>query len=396
MLLDVGTAAVSWISTNVYYLSLLGMSAIIIFSKWKAGVLNKVFKYQFQLFWLILTILYVITFVISFGGLYYTIILSNIAKIAIVLAAALIEPDTFIDRFIRLVTFLAAVSLVIFVGYFIFGTGFWSPITSHLPVVRPKTISLGAQYGAFFLCFNYFDPSRNSYIFGEPGEYQLVISVALFLLLFMENKLREKEKNRSMVILLITMVTIQSTTGYFNLIVLVVCALIQNRINVETKILKRFLVFFGVFAILGILFFDGWDYFISKVLTEKIIDETGAVNFAQGTSSARWNGFIRLGNYLRTNFFSAIFGIGFVAREKTGITSCNGFANCVLDYGIVTVVWLVFNYAKSLLRYVGVLGCLSGLFIIMNTWFGQPTPLYTLIIVVAFIPMMVFDQPSQQ
>ncbi|MGN0558020.1 MAG: hypothetical protein ACI4IS_01040 [Acutalibacteraceae bacterium] len=334
---------------------------------------------------------------VTFGGLYYTIILSNIGRIAIVVAAVTIAPESFTTRFIRAVSILAAVSLVIFLGYFIGGTEFWTPLTSHLPLAREEKPPLGPQYGMFLLCFNYFDATRNSYIFGEPGEYQLVISTALFLLLFVKSKLSERERKIFLIILLITMITIQSTSGYFSLAVILVCALLSNDNSVksDTSVIKKFLIGIIIFTVIGVTFFDGWDYFINKVLTEKIVNASGKVDFAQGTASARWNGFIRVGEYMLNHPLDCIFGIGFEGRQATGVTSCNGFANSILDYGLLTIIWLVFNYLKALRRYTNTVTTIAGIFIIMNTWFGQPVPLYTYIVVIAFTPLLVADRTPQ-
>lgn len=391
MLLDVGSDAVSVISTNVYYLSLLGLGIGICILKKNTEQFKTVFKDSFQVFCLMLIALYALTFLLSFGGLYYTIILSNIGRIAIVVAAVIVDPDNFTSRFIRIVSVLATVSLIIFFGYYFGGTGFWSSITSHLPVARKATLSLGAQYGMFILCFNYFDPTRNAYIFGEPGEYQLVISTALFLLLFVKSKLSDRERKYYLLILLITMVTIQSTTGYISLVVLLICTFLNTdkSAEVNTGLIKKFLFAVVFFAIIGVAFFDGWDYFIHKVLTEKIVSESGRVDLTQGTASARWNGFFRLGEYIKNDPLRCILGIGYEARVKSGVTSCNGFANSVLDYGILTIVGLIYNYFISLMKYSNIYATVAGLFVIMNTWFGQPMPLYTLVIVIAFTPMLI-------
>lgn len=395
LLLDAGAAAVSVIGTNTYYISLLALGVGTCFVMRNTRQFKGRFKYQFQIFCLILMLLYAATFLMSFGGLYYTIILSHIGRISIVLAAITIEPDQFTARFIKTVSILAMVSLIIFVGYFAFGTDFWSFITSRLPVARTETSSLGAQYGIFFLCFNYFDSSRNSYIFGEPGEYQLVVSAAIFLLLFVKSELTIKEKKGYLLILLVTMVTIQSTTGYISLVVLLACALLNHDKSAQedVKIIKKFLIGITIFAVVGVLFFDGWDYFINKVVTEKVMSDTGSVDFNQGTASARWNGFLRLVEYIDQHPLSCVFGIGFVGRTATNVTSCNGFANSVLDYGVLTIGWLIYNYCKSLIKYTNIPGTIAGLFIIMNTWFGQPVPLYTIVIVIAFTPMLIAKQP---
>lgn len=399
MLLDAGSAAVSVIGINAYYLSLfiLGLVGCILYRN--TNQFKEVFRYRIQLFCIVLIFLYFITFLITSGGLYYTIILQNVGRILIVLYAVMIDRKNFVTRFVNVVTFLASISLIIFWGYFIAGTGFWSFITSHLPIVRAATPSLGAQYGAFILCFNYFDPTRNTYIFGEPGEYQLVISTALFLMLFLKPKFSDIRKKINLIILLVTLVTIQSTTGYFNLIVLVACVLIApNRSNESDKrIIKRFITGLVIIAIIGIIFFDGWDYFVNKVLVEKTLDESGNIDFTQGTAAGRWNGFVRLWDYMSLHPFNCIFGIGFGNRIATGVTSCNGFTNSILDFGILTMLWLVYSFTRALYTKLNLSTTFTGLFVIMNTWFGQPVPLYTLMIVIAFVPLLTSNvEPSKE
>ena len=49
---------------------------------------------------------------------------------------------------------------------------------------------------------------------------------------------------------------------------------------------------------------------------------------------------------------------------------------------------MLFNYAKALFKYVSPCATLAAMFVIINIWIGQPVPLYTLIVVMAFVPMM--------
>ena len=391
LLLDAGSAAAFvTIGSDAYFLSLLALGFGVCVYYHRTSRFQACYKYEFQVFFYILVVSMLCTFLVTFGEMYITIVVSVIGRIVIVVAAVTVNPQEFLVRFIRTVSFLAIISLFIFCGYFIGGIQFWSFIAGKLPVVRSASYTIGAQYGSFLLCFNYFDPTRNSYIFGEPGEYQVVLSAALFLLLFSNHNLGEKERKRHMAVLIITMISTQSTSGYFSMIGLLFFWVIERVCNQTLSVnqLQKILILGGVaFIVLG--YFGVDDYFVSKVLTEKVIDEAGQVNFNQGTASARWEGFILLGKYILDHPLDCILGIGYGGRVAShAITSCNGLTNTIADFGIVSVGWILYCYSKSLFKYVSRWGALAGLFVILNIWIGQPVAIYTLIIVIAFAPML--------
>lgn len=61
--------------------------------------------------------------------------------------------------------------------------------------------------------------TRNNGIFNEPGLYQMVLNTALYFTMFFPEQLKcgAKKQERYMLILIIAIVTCQSTTGYLSL-----------------------------------------------------------------------------------------------------------------------------------------------------------------------------------
>ena len=75
------------------------------------------------------------------------------------------------------------------------------------------------------------EPMRNVGIFTEPGIYQMILNTALCVLLFFADKvhIKEKTKKRYTVILVLTVLTTQSTTGYFAIAFLFLCSLLFDK-----------------------------------------------------------------------------------------------------------------------------------------------------------------------
>lgn len=136
-----------------------------------------------------------------------------------VYAAVRVDPERFAGRFLKLTCLLASVSLLLFCFVQAAGPERALALFSRLYTLPNRKEWLGPGCGLFLVGYNFMDPARNAYLFGEPGEYQSLISAALYLLTFEENGLPEKKKARYLAVFLVTLLTIQSTVGLVNLAV---------------------------------------------------------------------------------------------------------------------------------------------------------------------------------
>ena len=75
-----------------------------------------------------------------------------------------------------------------------------------------------------------------------PGVYQIVLNAALFVLLFWKKKLyfgNEKQYRTATVIVLLTLITCQSTTGYLSMMVILLCFFFMRVGERDIRMLKQ-------------------------------------------------------------------------------------------------------------------------------------------------------------
>ena len=227
-----------------------------------------------------------ITFIITSGDLSIGTILSIATRFILVYVAIQFNTDRFLDRFLKLVFIMSCVSLFEFAFVQILGETRALSLFSHLYETKNGAYWLGNSYGLFFICYNFMDSARNAYMFGEPGEYQILVITALYFMTFYDIDLHKKGKTRYYIIFLITLITTQSTTGYFNLIALAVVVLLMNRDKINPTIRK---IILGGILILILYMFLGYsqDSFLYKNFFSKILSEEGTLDLASNTGLAR-------------------------------------------------------------------------------------------------------------
>lgn len=206
-------------------------------------------------------------------------------------------------RYVKSVTFLAIISLVL---YFISLTSM-TTILNAFPL-NNNYYMRSVSHGGWF--YHYMEGyGRNPGIYTEPGLYQMLLLTALFILFFRCNDLSRKEKFSSIMILIITLVTTQSTTGYLGLIILFVGILLSRSTHKEKKLMKK--IYF-VIAIMLIFFtidliYLGNDSFIYHNFIDKLFDNNMRIDLSDNTGNARIQCMIA---DMRI-FFEHPFGLGF-------------------------------------------------------------------------------------
>lgn len=129
-------------------------------------------------------------------------------KIFIVLAVMkLYSSKKFWTAYINCIIFLATLSLIAFVWF--------NFLRSIIPIsiLTRYTLDNGKLYNmgfALFKTFSYFPLARNHSIFWEPGAYQFFLNIALFINTYYQKKLFTKKN----IILIVSVFTTFSTTGY--------------------------------------------------------------------------------------------------------------------------------------------------------------------------------------
>lgn len=197
-----------------------------------------------------------------------------------------IDSNKCATRFVRIVTFFSMISLIAYaIANFV-------PEIYDLPIFTSYKVAwAGSDFifkGVLFYVYRAFEPFRNNGIFTEPGVYQIVLSAAIFVLLFNGKSLdiSKKKKVKYLTILCITMITTTSTTGYISLVALILLGAMQRKtVFPENRIARRILIV-GVFIILIDYCVQGTDSFISVYLFDKLNSLT--LDGSQITGQSMW------------------------------------------------------------------------------------------------------------
>lgn len=93
------------------------------------------------------------------------------------------------------------------------------------------------SYNFYIYSFVVQHQHRNCGPFGEPGQYQCILSAALFFTLFHLNKVTPQYRIWAMIVFVFTIITTQSTTGYISLVVIITAYYIHC--NIKRLLIKK-------------------------------------------------------------------------------------------------------------------------------------------------------------
>lgn len=343
-------------------------------------------KYVFYVF--VIIALNLMTMVYTGGTLSPYTVMSSIARFVILFVAVTYNPQCFIKRYIRLVFFLSCVSLAIFLPTLVLGHEYFAPIYTRLYEIRHTSNYIGSSYGLFLVVYNLMDPTRNGYMFGEPGQYQYILIAALYFVIFKANDLTEKKKY--IAIFLITILTIQSTTGLMNLAVFIIVYMLQSTRTVSMKTKTLICGALGVFLVWAVVFSSD-DSFIYTSFINKIFEKTGEVNLMVGTGGARILPLLRFGECLKTDLSSVIWGVGYDGIPNTPLLNycTDGLLNTIMMFGLITVIPLYGFMIRNIIKYkTARYEVFLVLFFIINMGLSQPDHMCVINLMLAFTGLL--------
>ena len=193
--------------------------------------------------------------------------------------------------------------------------------------------------------YSFTKDNRNYGIFYEPGVYQIVLNTALYLLLFARDQftLSRRVYNLALVILIVTVFTSGSTTGYLNLAFILIGVLLMKG---KSKIQKRVALICGMFIVVA-----AFDYIINgdnSLVNIYILDKIFETRITSSVINYNTSGGARLYivelalEALKSNPF---FGLGanYVseavnAKFSLGFGTGNGFCSMIASKGLVTTI----------------------------------------------------------
>ena len=203
-------------------------------------ILKKGIRYDYSLVFILLLLLIVSFVRYTIGGVGINAWINWSVPILVTTYAIIYNKFTFAKRFINIVTFMAAFSLF---GYLlgVFAPNIWHAISisyntnSEVRTYTGETVytfSWVRAHGLFFFSLPDNRVSQNHGIFTEPGIFQMVLNSALFFIVVLNNSLNftNKKRIRNIVIILLALLTNQSTTGYIGLCYIILYYFISRNV----------------------------------------------------------------------------------------------------------------------------------------------------------------------
>ncbi len=325
----------------------------------------------------------------NMGGIGISYFFHFLSAIMLLSVAFYVDRENFIDRYVKIVVIFAWASILLWLYTIFFPESFKSiSWFSYVPYQKPVwsssteyTLSPVTYYGTFFYVARFGnDLMRNNGIFNEPGLYQMIVVVALTLLLFFRHKIKcsKRKYNFYVLTLIVTIITIQSTSGYINLVMILVTYLFfSKKVSKQTKN-KLMLISVGV--ILFVIFDfskHGYDSFLSKVIFDKI-NFDGGVKLI-GTGSDRIETWKAVLMCLKENPFGVGFDRLFYYLGSIGKTTPDGAALiAVLGALGVEIYFIIFSCIFRPIYYNRyTVGCFFLIiFLFVNNTFGQSDIFY--------------------
>lgn len=292
MLLIPGSCAVAkYLNANMVFMAVLALHALLM-------LLSPRFRGVYVLFiesLLLITIMFVRA---RTGGAGITSWLRFAAILSITYIAVRMDKQMFLTRFIRIVVVFALISNIFWVIFCI------SPnLVNTWPATTFWTQDMGtgkwavSLHGKGLWLYSYLEvhPTRNCGFYTEPGVYQIVLNAALIVLLFWRNKLRDitsRQYYLYLAVVLITILTCQSTTGYISMAIILAFYLAKVQHGRESSKIKLGLVI-GVAAVIIAAIVDyswrGTESVLYQQVIYKFFGDSGetSLNLSEGTGRAR-------------------------------------------------------------------------------------------------------------
>ncbi len=245
----------------------------------------------------------------------------------------------FTTTYVKVVVVLAVISLF---GYLFDTLNILGNAIRALPAVGQS------GYEGIFYVFGFKQHiDRNNSIFYEPGAYQIFLNVALFILLFTDMNYKRHTQWIFISILLVTLVTTFSTTGF--LIFGVMFGLFLMESTVISGRAKTALV--GVVVSIVLLFSAQFQ----EVIFEKIKDLMDVEGIRDKTNLRSFDALVDFEIFKRH-----VFGVGYekygklvsvIGLTREGYASSNGITKTLAIYGLPFSLFLFFSYWWALQRF---------------------------------------------
>lgn len=362
-------------------------------------VLNKKFRNQHTLLFLGFLLLCCAFTHFFVGGVGIDMWVRWALQILIVSVAILYDKTNFLTRYVKIVVFLAAISLL---GFFMCLVA--PEIVKELSLIRysvldQKTWISGTKYisspfytyGLFLFTARENGWTRNCGIFTEPGVYQIVLNTALFVILFCSDKiqLKDKYKTRAILIIIAALITCQSTTGYIALLTIIITVVLGGN-NKSKRVWKKqlFVICIGLMIVLLIDYsLRGNESFAYTTMISKFFNSAPESSSRIGLGIT---GKVRYGAILLSlkSLLSNPFGVGYdqiallLNVSKTGYVAAQ-ILQTAAAMGIVCISGILYwIFYPSFITNKSRLEKLLFVFLYFNTSLAQSSEFYPALIMI--------------
>lgn len=313
-----------------------------------------------------------------------------IESLLLVVVTYWIDEENFFGRFIHMTLFFAIVSLAFYTFQILEPN-----LLQHILIKQPEVTGWETSpfYGKWLYTYRgVYALYRNNGIFTEPGLYQMILNSALAILLFFPQVVMLKKSMyiRYIVVLVLTIITTSSTTGYIGLAIIIIGYLLKkNKLRYSNGI-KKYIIIFLVALIIGILY----DYYIrgnDSIMYINVIskfEDIGVVEDASG--GARLSVIEICGGLFAQNPISVIFGNGYTmissAMTMSGVKTAGAFIVYFLAAaGLPITIFLLYPYIFKPFKNVEYfIECIVFLMLYFNTSLAQSREIYPVLLLLPF------------
>lgn len=375
-----------FVGTDMVLILILLSSTFIVFKNRKKLVQTNEFLVY------ILMLFVSLCMVIFSTGLTLGTALNCILMLMLVYATFVINPTKTFTRFLNLTFIISCISLIFFIPQYIKGIYIYESLFPYLiPSYSHDEIY---SYGGLLYRFVFLHQHRNCGPFGEPGQFQCILNVALYFTLFIKDiGFTEKKRLLYSIIFIASLVIAQSTSGYIGLATIIVTFIFSKR-NFSKKNQIRVLSMIVSFMI--IFFASGMFYnFIKTTIIDKFSYSSHQATIETlNSGKVRTESIIGILNTIE-NDPTTLWGIGYDEIQTRNLESCSGLLAQLVAIGILpfTLLWgypiykkIKYNYSKE--------DIFLSLFLLLNMGLGQPHILNTSLFIMLFYGW--FNQISKQ
>lgn len=387
-----------YLSGNMKYLALLGLYGGLIFMK-------KKFRSAYSLYFVVLFLVSTIfTRIYTGGGAGVGTLFQFVVGVLSTQIAIYCDKEHFLSRWIKLVTFFAAVSIVFWAAFYAVPS-----LADQYPGLKFITGTEGSKgyerilpgKGVFLYSYLKRHPTRNCGVFTEPGVHQIVLNMTLYILLFWQDKLEFenfRDYRKTVAIILVALVSCQSTTGYLGLVMILTFFFFSSRAEKKFRGIKAYMVAavaLGVIVLLMDYTFRGEESILYSQFIYKLFGDTSeGLDVSGGTGKYRTGTIMvcldimakyPLGvGYDRFTIMKDAYGAELVAASLMQFPAVFGIFPWVILLGLILVPVFLRQKPNLALLY-------TALFV--NTTLAQTDLIYPALFM---IPMYLVGVPKKQ